>query len=352
MLQALETQFHVTLVVRDPWPAWFTFLRRVVRRLSAGSVDLYWSRLVSKQAASKTLSSVEKSGCDVAFAVAITPICAQLVTRKKTVFVSDATHAMMVNYNPHRHRLAAPLKHSAEILESVCIQQSIMSLFPSEWAADSAIRDHGGSPERVVRASWGANLIADDVSAPEGRSMAEWRVLFIGVDWKGKGGDIALATVAEMRRRGHAVHIDIVGSAPDRPIPTLEGVTFHGYLDKNAENDKRRLKEIFAAAHVFFLPTQFDALGIVFAEAASFGLPSVSYRTGGIPGMVIDGETGFLLPEGAPAEDFAKVLTSLFQDRELYNRMAHAALKRSRETLNWTSWAVAVRQALESRLTP
>ena len=68
--------------------------------------------------------------------------------------------------------------------------------------------------------------------------------------------------------------------------------------------------------------------------------------------MVVDGETGVLLPEGAAASAFATVLTSLFQDRKLYNRMAHAALKRSRETLNWTSWAVAVRQALESRLLP
>jgi glycosyltransferase involved in cell wall biosynthesis len=352
MLRALETQFDVALVVRDPWPSWFTLLRRVVRRLSAGTVDLYWSRLMSKRAASGTLSSIEESGCDVVFAVAITPICAQAVSLKKTVFVSDATHAIMVNYNPHRHRLAATLKRSAEFLESVCIQQSVLSLFPSEWAAESAIRDHGGSPDRVVKIPWGANLLADDVPAPEGRSMAEWRVLFVGVDWKGKGGDIALETVAEMRRQGHPVHIDIVGSAPNRPVRAIEGVTFHGYLDKNGEEDRRRLKEIFAAAHVFFLPTQFDALGIVFAEAASFGLPSISYRTGGIPGMVVDGETGVLLPEGASAAAFATVLTSIFKDRNLYNRMAHAALKRSRETLNWTSWAVAVRQALESRLTP
>ena len=62
MLRALETQFDVVLVVREPWPSWFTFLRRAVRRLSGGIVDLYWSRFMSKTAASRTLSAVEKSG--------------------------------------------------------------------------------------------------------------------------------------------------------------------------------------------------------------------------------------------------------------------------------------------------
>jgi glycosyltransferase involved in cell wall biosynthesis len=95
---------------------------------------------------------------------------------------------------------------------------------------------------------------------------------------------------------------------------------------------------------MFFLLTRSEALGIVFAEAASYALPSVSYDTGGISAMVVDGETGRLAPEGSSAEVFADTLSGLMDDRETYLRMSNAALRRSEQTLNWPAWARDVRQ--------
>ena len=224
-----------------------------------------------------------------------------------------------------------------------------MALFPSKWASQSAVRDHGGSPDRVVQIPWGANLIAEEAVRPEDRSEKAWRLLFVGADWARKGGDIVLETVAELRRRGYPVHIDVVGSGPPQAVQP-EGVTFHGFLDKNVPADDERIKALFASAHVFFLPTQYEALGIVFAEAASFALPAVSYKTGGVPSIVQDEETGVLLDEGAPATDFADALVALLSDRRRYVRMSYAALAASRERLNWPAWAAAVREMVERKL--
>lgn len=349
MLTALQREFDVTPIIRRPWAPWSDFVRRATRKLTGGAIDLYWWPGWSAVAASRAISEVSRSGCDIAFAVATTPVCAELLKHGPTVFVSDATQASMVNYNPRHAALAPWLKKSAEALESACIQNAIFSLFPSEWASHSAVRDHGGSPDRVVQIPWGANLIADEFVAPESRSAADWRLLFVGANWHGKGGDVVLETIAEMRRRGHAVHIDIVGSLPPRPGP-VEGVTFHGFLDKNVPADNERMNALFASAHVFFLPTRFDALGIVFAEAASFAVPSVSYRTGGVPSMVVDGETGVLLEEGSPPSAFADALIDLLGDRPRYVRMCHAAQTISRERLNWAAWAAEVRRVVEARL--
>ena len=352
MLQALRPHFDIVDVVSRPFPAWFLLLRRAVRRLTGGSIDIMWSRFWTSRVSAKTVAMLENSQCDYVFAVAVTPIAAYLVSVKPTIFLSDATQALMSGYNPHHSRLAPWIKRSAKSLESDSIGGAEVCLFPSNWATSSAISHHGGRPEKVITAPWGANLIADSITQPEARSASDWRLLFVGTDWFGKGGDIALATVAKMRREGHNVQIDIVGSVPSTPYPKIDGVTFHGFLDKNLESDRTRLSTLFRAADVFFLPTRFDALGIVVAEAASYALPAVSYDTGGVSAMVIDQATGLLLKEGADADAFAVALTGLLEDRDRYLAMSHAALERSRSTLNWAAWGKRVAAELRARSNP
>jgi glycosyltransferase involved in cell wall biosynthesis len=348
MLQTLRQHFDIVDVVTEPFPAWFIFLRRALRRLTGGAIDIMWSRFWTSRISAKAVTELVKSDCDYVFAVAVTPITAYVVSRKPTVFLSDATQSLMSGYNPHHIRLAPWLKRSAAALESESIGKAAVCLFPSNWAMLSAISDHGGRPDRVITAPWGANLVADSITDPDSRSATDWRLLFVGTDWYGKGGDTALAAVAKMRGEGRNVHIDIVGSAPT-PLRQIDGVTFHGFLNKNLEADRVRLNELFRAADVFFLPTRFDALGIVFAEAASYALPAVSYRTGGVPAMVVDQETGLLLEEGADADAFASALTGLLADRERYLKMSYAALQRSRNTLNWSAWGKRVAVELEAR---
>ncbi|WP_293352494.1 glycosyltransferase family 4 protein [Phenylobacterium sp.] len=349
MLTALREEFDVKLVIRRPWAPWFDITRRVVRRVTRGAIDIYWWPAVAAWGARRTIAEVSASDCDITFAVAITPICAELTKRGPTIFVSDATLASMANYYPRHKALAPWLKKAAAALESFCIQNARAALFPSEWASRSAVRDHGGSQDRVVEIAWGANLVADEAIRPESRSEKEWRLLFVGADWSRKGGDIVLETVSEMRRRGYSVHVDVVGSCPPSAAE-VEGVTYHGFLDKNVPADDERMKGLFATAHVFFLPTQFEALGIVFAEAASYALPTVSYRTGGVPSIVHAGQTGVLLEEGASAAAFADELIALLSDRRRYVRMSYAALAASREELNWAAWAVGVREMVEEKL--
>lgn len=349
MLQALRPHFDIVDVVTRPFPAWFLLLRRVLRRLTFGAIDIIWSQFWTSKASAKVVAELENSECDYVFAVAVTAIAAHVVSVKPTVFLSDATLALMSDNKPHRLRLAPWLRRSAASLESKSIGGAEVCFFPSDWAMSSAISAHGGKSERLVAAPWGANLMADRIIGPETRSATDWRLLFVGVDWFRKGGGTALATVAKMRQQGRNVQIDIVGSAPSTPHPTIDGVTFHGFLNKNDAGDRARLSALFRQADVFFLPTRFDALGIVFAEAAAYGLPAVSCDTGGVAAMVVDQVTGILLEEGASADACAEALTGLLEDRNRYLQMSHAALERSRTTLNWAAWGQRVADELNTR---
>jgi glycosyltransferase involved in cell wall biosynthesis len=350
MLEALRRHADVVEIVREPWSSWFEKPRRAVRRLTRWRIDLTWSRWWSKLASRNAVERLAACDCDAVVAVAVSSIVIHLAPRKPTVFVSDATFFAMSDYNHYFQQLSPALRKSADALEHDAINKSLIASFPSRWAHSSAVEDYGGDPARTLQIPWGANLEAGEITPPGQRPASPWRLLFVGVDWEGKGGDILLETVRILRERGQPVELDIVGCAPSDPPPAIDGVTFHGFISKNTPDGQARLRELFRAAHLFVLPTQFDAFPTVIAESASFGLPAVSYRTGGLTTNVIDGETGILLDEGAPAQAFADAIEGLMSDPARYRAMAEAALRFSRETLNWDSWAKTLVDAIRETL--
>ena len=63
-------------------------------------------------------------------------------------------------------------------------------------------------------------------------------------------------------------------------------------------------------------------------EAASFGVPVVGSDRGGLPELIVDGETGFVVPAECP-ESLADRLELLFQQPDLRAKMRVAALQRA-----------------------
>jgi glycosyltransferase involved in cell wall biosynthesis len=88
---------------------------------------------------------------------------------------------------------------------------------------------------------------------------------------------------------------------------------------------------IYAAADVFSLPTENDACPMVFLEAMTAGLPAVAIASGGVPEMVVDGETGLLsAPDDAPA--LANNLLAVLRDPPLAARFGEAGKLRAAST--------------------
>ena len=81
----------------------------------------------------------------------------------------------------------------------------------------------------------------------------------------------------------------------------------------------------FAEADVFVLPTAYPYEGqpLAILEAMAAGLPVVSTARGAIPDMVVEGETGFLVPENDP-EALAAMLERLLEDADGRRRMGEA----------------------------
>ncbi len=86
--------------------------------------------------------------------------------------------------------------------------------------------------------------------------------------------------------------------------------------------------DILAASDVVALSSRWEGLPYVVIEAMMAGLPVVSTAVGGVPELVEDGKTGFLVPSG-DADKLASALTTLLEDERLRQRMGAAARERA-----------------------
>lgn len=86
--------------------------------------------------------------------------------------------------------------------------------------------------------------------------------------------------------------------------------------------------DLLSAFDVFALPSRIEGLGITLVEAMAAGLPTVASRVGGIPEVVIDGETGRVVPPG-DAEALSQALSWMLENRDRARAMGEAGRRRA-----------------------
>jgi glycosyltransferase involved in cell wall biosynthesis len=112
------------------------------------------------------------------------------------------------------------------------------------------------------------------------------RLLWVGVDWDRKGGELLLRAFRAAAIPGAT--LDLVGRHPNVDTP---GVVGHGVI-----REPERLAAMFERATLFVLPSRFDASPIVLLEAAAAGTPLIASATGGTPEHV--GDAGLTVSPG------------------------------------------------------
>src|SRR6266496_2031147 len=141
-----------------------------------------------------------------------------------------------------------------------------------------------------------------------------------------------------LMERGQSFRCEIVGEGPLEQELRKEIAQFdlESRVGLPGAKPQHEIREHLAAATAFVLPSVIDPDGgmdnlpTVIMEAMAAGLPVVSTSVGGIPEMVIQNETGFLVPAGDVAA-LAGAIERLFDEIGLAQRLGEGGFQRAKE---------------------
>lgn len=133
-----------------------------------------------------------------------------------------------------------------------------------------------------------------------------------------KGGDLLVKALHHLPESLGAESVLLVIGKEGKAITETVDIPVHhlGYL-----SDDRSKTMAYSAADLFLFPSRADNQPLVLQESMACGTPMVSFKVGGIPGLVRPGVTGYLA-EPENAKDFCEGITQLLEAESLRNHMS------------------------------
>ena len=323
------------------WKAKSLFYRRLLSKKYLPNREPYLLKSYAKQVS----DALSGSQADIVFSPGSIPI-AYLKTEKPIVFWSDSTFAGMVGFYPELSNLCKETVENGNRMEQEALSRCSYAIYASEWAAKTAIENYIVDPKKIKVVPFGANIdcsrtiegINDMVRS---RDTQKIKLLFCGVDWHRKGGDVVFRTAKMLFDEGVDVELDVVGCRPPCPVPDF--VKIHGFVSKRTPEGRQLLDRLFSHAHFLFVPSLAECYGVVFAEASSFGLPSITTDVGGVPTVVKNGINGQLFSIEDSADKYCSYIKDVVFSRDKYRNLALSSFKEYENRLNWQAAGRSIR---------
>ena len=247
-------------------------------------------------------------------------------------------------------------------MERTAILDADAVIAVSEGTRQDILRVYPLPPERVHVIYNGIDVAeyrrTDDTAALKayGVDPSAPYVLFVGRITRQKGVTHLVDAIRYMPRDTQVV---LCAGAPDTPeiaAEMREKVQESRKLNKRVvwiEKMVTRAEtiQLYSHARVFCCPSVYEPFGIINLEAMACSAPVVASATGGIKEVVVDGETGYLVPfeqhpvTGFPThpDNFARALAAriseLLADPEKCKQFGEAGRKRAEDKFSWTSIA-------------
>jgi glycosyltransferase involved in cell wall biosynthesis len=229
------------------------------------------------------------------------------------VHLGEPNNPQIRRYYAMRHQVAV-LKASRRVIVQTPIEREFLQAegIPPErlsvvgaWVEPDRLLGGDGGRFRAVHGIGGPIVLTLGTAAYDKGSI---HLLEAMQRLWAEGSDATLVHIGSSRMR----HFDsFYASLPPEQQRRCKLLGFRSEAEKN---------DALAAAQVFALPSRTDTFGIVYLEAWCYELPVIGAYAGGVPDVIEDGETGFLVPFG-DVYSLARRLGRLLHDRGLARRL-------------------------------
>jgi glycosyltransferase involved in cell wall biosynthesis len=221
--------------------------------------------------------------------------------------------------------LKAPLQI---LLGLVTVRAADRVLAPSAATAAEIRRDYRVEQVGVIPNATGG-LVAEPAGAAEGEGGY---LLFVGRLRIRKGVEVLLEALRELRRRMPRAVLRIAGDGEhrDRLEWKTDDLGLESAVSFLGTCNAARVRALLRGAAALVVPSIYEGMPLVVLEAMEAGVPVVASRVSGIPEVVVDGETGWLVPSEDPVA-LARALTEMLADPEEARRRGEAGRRRAAE---------------------
>lgn len=270
---------------------------------------------------------------------------AYISTEIPILYIGDTTFQLFNSYMGIKDKIRIDLYNE---IERLAITNATAITYPTPWAKESAISYYGRKSKDIDIIEFGANL--SDVQFYKHREITNnCNLLFIGTNWNMKGGEKVITIYRKLKGLNLNCKLTIIGSTPPYSLDDPD-MTVYPTLDKNSKEDSELYSSILDNSDVLLVPTLFDCYGIVYCEAAAYGIVVLTNNVCGVSHVIKNGKTGYLFDTNTPSDLWAEKIREIIISRKI-DELSHNARKEFEQRLNRHTWGGKI-ESLIKRICP
>lgn len=305
---------------------------------------LSMSSLADPRTIPKLVDAIRRSRCDLvhahlAYSATLAPPAARWAGRP-SVCTFHHVPGPLSGREALRERLAVAVARRSAGL--VFVSQASMEAFAARYRMSPGISTVIPNGVDLSRFSPDPATFPADLGIPPGAPVA---VMVARMD-EGKGHAAAIAAWPSVLSRVPEAYLLFVGSGPAEPELNRQAVELGIAFRVIFAGFRSDVPALLRASTLAVLSSESEALPTTLIEAAACGRATVATRVGGVPEVVVDGETGILVAPG-DQQGLGDAVGTLLIDRQRREAMGRAARRLAEERFGLRVWCRRLRALYE-----
>lgn len=259
---------------------------------------------------------------------------------------TDAIFENLLDYYEYYQNLTQSAITNGKDAEYKGLAKARGIFFCSNFALTNAAKHYPQFSEKFHIAPFGANQEINNTKKEieniiSNKKYEKIKLLFIGYNWTGKGGDKIVNIVRNLTNIGVKISLDVIGVGDAKNTENLD-ITFHGRLDKSQKEDKIKIDKLLKSSHFLALLSDYEQYGHVVCEASAYGLPTISTKTGGLSEIVVNEKNGQQFDVNDDINDICNYLQEISKNQVRYEKLCRTSFDEYEKRLNWNVGAAIV----------